>query len=162
MLLNLIGALDAPTAGTIRLNGQGPDHRVAPQRTMIRRHTVSFVFQSFSPTTPAQAGLLVPGTVRSHGRAVDVAAEVLPAGAAWTPQLSAGRLAGGLVLSRKAAADLSASIGSVVTFRHPQAVGGGLRTADTRVRVAGIDPSPMRTTPTWTPARRRRCSGCPG
>jgi hypothetical protein len=29
-----------------------------------------------------QAGLLVPGTVRSHGRSVDVAAEVLPAGAA--------------------------------------------------------------------------------
>jgi putative ABC transport system permease protein len=91
-----------------------------------------------------QAGLLVPGTVRSHGRSVDVAAEVLPAGAAWTPQLSAGRLAGGLVLSRKAAADLGAGVGSVVTFRHPQAVGGGLRTVDTPVRVAGIDPSPMR------------------
>ena len=91
-----------------------------------------------------QAGLLVPGTVRSHGRSVDVAAEVLPAGAAWTPQLSAGRLGGGLVLSRKAAADLGAGVGSVVTFRHPQAVGGGLRTADSQVRVAGIDPSPMR------------------
>jgi len=91
-----------------------------------------------------QAGLMVPGTVRSHGRSVDVAAEVLPAGAAWTPQLSAGRLGGGLVLSRKAAADLGAGLGSVVTFRHPQAVGGGLRTVDSPVRVTGIDPSPMR------------------
>jgi len=91
-----------------------------------------------------QAGLMVPGTVRSHGRSVDVAAEVLPAGAAWTPQLSAGRLGGGLVLSRKAAADLGAGLGSVVTFRHPQASGGGLRTADSQVPVAGIDASPMR------------------
>jgi putative ABC transport system permease protein len=91
-----------------------------------------------------QAGLLVPGTVRSHGRSVDVAAEVLPAGAAWTPRLSAGRLDGGLVLSRKAAADLGAVVGTVVTFRHPQAAGGGQRTADSPVRVAGIDASPMR------------------
>ena len=58
--------------------------------------------------------------------------------------LSVGRLAGGLVLSREAAADLGAGVGSVVTFRQPQAVGGGLRTADSPVRVAGIDPSPMR------------------
>ena len=91
-----------------------------------------------------QAGLLVPGTVRSHGRLVDVAAEVLPAGTAWTPRLSAGRLDGGLVLSRKAAADLGVGVGSMVTFRHPQASGGGQRTADSPVRVAGIDASPMR------------------
>jgi len=32
----------------------------------------------------------------------------------------------------------------VVTFRHPQATGGGLRTVDSPVRVVGIDPSPMR------------------
>jgi putative ABC transport system permease protein len=76
-----------------------------------------------------QAGLLVPGTVRSHGRPVDVAAEVLPAGAPRTPRLSAG---------------LGAGAGSVVTFRHPQAHDGGLRTADTQMRVAGTDPSPMR------------------
>jgi len=48
------------------------------------------------------------------------------------------------VLSRKAAADLGAGLGSVVTFRHPQASGGGLRTADSQVPVAGIDASPMR------------------
>ena len=48
------------------------------------------------------------------------------------------------MLSRKAAADLGARVGTVVTFRHPQAAGGGLRTADSPVRVAGIDPSPMR------------------
>jgi putative ABC transport system permease protein len=69
---------------------------------------------------------------------------LLLAEAAWTPRLSAGRLAGGLVLSRKAAAALGADVGSMVTFRHPQAASGGLRTADTQVRVAGIDASPMR------------------
>jgi ABC-type sugar transport system ATPase subunit len=47
-LLNLIGALDAPTAGTIRLNGQDLTTASRAQRTMIRRHTVSFVFQSFN------------------------------------------------------------------------------------------------------------------
>jgi putative ABC transport system permease protein len=91
-----------------------------------------------------QAGLMVPGTVHSHGRSVDVAAEALPPGAAWTPQLSAGHLSGGLVLSRKAAADLGADVGSMVTFRHPQAADGGLRMVSSPVRVAGIDPSPMR------------------
>ena len=91
-----------------------------------------------------QVGLMVPGTVRSHGRSVGVAAEVLPPGAVWTPLLSSGRLDGGLVLSRKAAADLGVRAGSVVTFRHPQTAAGGLRMVSTQVRVAGIDPSPMR------------------
>jgi putative ABC transport system permease protein len=109
-----------------------------------------------------QAGLIMPGTVRSHGRSVDVAVEVLPAGAIWTPPLSAGRLAGGLVLSRKAAADLGASLGSVVTFRHPQAAGNGLRTADSPVRVAGLDPSPMRSYAYLDSATAAALSGMPG
>jgi putative ABC transport system permease protein len=108
-----------------------------------------------------QAGLLVPGTVRSQGRSVDVAAEVLPDGAAWTPRLSVGRLDGGLVLSRKAAADLGARVGTVVTLRHPQAVGGGLRTADSPVRVAGIDPSPMRVYAYLDPATAAPLFGLP-
>jgi putative ABC transport system permease protein len=109
-----------------------------------------------------QAGLMVPGTVRSHGRSVDVAAEVLPAGAVWAPPLSAGRLAGGLVLSRKAAADLGVGVGSVVTFRHPQAAGNGLRTADSPVRVAGLDPSPMRAYAYLDSATAAALSGMPG
>jgi putative ABC transport system permease protein len=96
-------------------------------------------------------GLLVPGTVRAHGRSVGVAAEVLPPGAAWTPALSAGHLGGGLVLSRKAAADLGVGAGDVVTFRHPRAAAGGLVTASSVVRVTGIDPSPMRAFAYLTP-----------
>jgi putative ABC transport system permease protein len=91
-----------------------------------------------------QTGLLLPATVRSGGAAVDVAAEVLPATPAWTPTLTAGRLAGGIVLSGKAAADLHADVGSTVILQHQQAAPGGMRTAATKVIVSGIQPSPMR------------------
>jgi len=123
----------APARVTVSLDSYYPAHGAVV--TQVR---------ALPEAGAVQAGLLVPGTVRSHGRSVDVAAEVLPAGAAWTPRLSAGRLDGGLVLSRKAAADLGVGVGSMVTFRHPQASGGGQRTADSPVRVAGIDASPMR------------------
>jgi putative ABC transport system permease protein len=99
-----------------------------------------------------QPGLLVPGTVRAHGASVGVAAEVLPPGAIWTPALSAGRLTGGLVLSRKAAADLGVRAGDLVTFRHPRAAAGGLVTVSSVVRVAGVDPDPMRAFAYLSPA----------
>ena len=47
-LLNLIGALDVPTEGTIRLDGVDVGAASARQRFAIRRRTVSFVFQSFN------------------------------------------------------------------------------------------------------------------
>ncbi|HET7243848.1 MAG TPA: ABC transporter permease [Streptosporangiaceae bacterium] len=109
-----------------------------------------------------QPGLLVPGTVRAHGQAVGVAAQVLPPGAAWTPALSAGHLTGGLVLSRKAAADLSVGPGDLVTFRHPRAAAGGLVTVSSTLRVAGIDPNPMRALAYLTPATAAPLLRLPG
>lgn len=47
-LLNLVGALDAPTAGSVRLGGRELAGAARAQRAAIRRHTVSFVFQSFN------------------------------------------------------------------------------------------------------------------
>jgi putative ABC transport system permease protein len=91
-----------------------------------------------------QTGLLLPATIRGGGGIVDVAAEVLPAAPVWTPSLDGGRLDGGIVLSRKAAADLHAGVGSTVILQHQQAAPGGMRTAATKVRVSGIHPSPMR------------------
>lgn len=91
-----------------------------------------------------QAGIMVSGTVSGRGPAVNVIADVIPPDAVWGPELTAGRLAGGLVLSRKAAADIGAGVGSVITFRHPRPAGGGIRLVSSRVRVAGIDPSPLR------------------
>ena len=109
-----------------------------------------------------QAGLLVPGTVRAHGTSVGVAAEVLPPGGLWAPALSAGHLTGGLVLSAKAAADLGVSPGDLVTFRHPRAAAGGLVTVADPVRVAGIDPNPMRAFAYLTPATATPLFGLAG
>lgn len=148
-LVTIVGLLDTFRA-TLDTAAAGL-LRAAPDRVTVSLDsyypaagTVTAQVRALPQAGAVQAGLLIPGTVRSHGRSVDVAAEVLPVGAAWTPRLSAGRLGGGLVLSRKAAADLGTAVGSVVTFRHPRTDGGGLRTADSQVRVAGIDPSPMR------------------
>jgi putative ABC transport system ATP-binding protein len=78
-LLNLIGALDAPTAGTIRLNGQDLTTASRPQRTMIRRHTVSFVFQSFNlfPGLTALENVQFGADVAGRAGAQEVAREAL-------------------------------------------------------------------------------------
>jgi putative ABC transport system permease protein len=91
-----------------------------------------------------QTGLLIPATIRSGAHSVKIATEVLPHAPSWTPSLISGRLAGGLVLARKAAADLQVRVGDTVVLRHPVMVRGGMRTAVSRVAVAGIHPSPMR------------------
>jgi predicted ABC-type transport system involved in lysophospholipase L1 biosynthesis ATPase subunit len=78
-LLNLIGALDAPTAGTIRLNGQDLTTASRAQRMMIRRHTVSFVFQSFNlfPGLTALENVQFGADVAGRAGAAEVAWEVL-------------------------------------------------------------------------------------
>ena len=75
MLLNLIGALDAPTAGTIRLNGR---NLTTASRAMIRRHTVSFVFQSFNlfPGLTALENVQFGADVAPRAGAPEVAREV--------------------------------------------------------------------------------------
>jgi putative ABC transport system ATP-binding protein len=47
-LLNIIGALDAPTAGRVRIAGQDITHMSRHARGEVRRHTVSFIFQTFN------------------------------------------------------------------------------------------------------------------
>lgn len=46
-LLHLIGLLDAPTAGRIRINGRDASRMNDLQRTMARRKNLGFVFQAF-------------------------------------------------------------------------------------------------------------------
>jgi putative ABC transport system ATP-binding protein len=46
-LLNLIGALDAPSAGSYRLDGREVTTLSEPERVQLRRDQVGFVFQSF-------------------------------------------------------------------------------------------------------------------
>jgi len=47
-LLNLIGALDSPSEGTIRVAGIEITHLSPRELFEFRRHTVSFIFQSFN------------------------------------------------------------------------------------------------------------------
>jgi putative ABC transport system permease protein len=141
----------APARVTVSLDSYYP--AAGPVVTAVRR---------LPAAGKVQAGLMVPGTIRAHGTSVDVAAEVLPPRAIWTPALSAGRLTGGVVLSRKAAADLGAGVGDYVTLRHPRATAGGLATVSSPVRVAGIDPSPMRAVAYLSPATAAPMFGLAG
>src|SRR5215467_2571550 len=131
----------APARVTVSLDSYYPV--TSPVVTAVRR---------LPAAGDVQAGLMVPGTVRAQGKSVDVAAEVLPPRAVWTPALSAGRLTGGLVLSRKAATDLGVRAGDVVTFRHPRAAADGVVIVSSPVPVVGIDPTPMRAFAYLTPA----------
>ncbi len=46
-LLNILGGLDLPTGGTVRVQGQDLAALSPRQRVLLRRETVGFVFQSF-------------------------------------------------------------------------------------------------------------------
>ena len=46
-LLNCIGALDAPTSGTILIDGQNLFSMKEEKRTIFRRRNIGFIFQSF-------------------------------------------------------------------------------------------------------------------
>ncbi len=47
-LLNMIGALDTPTSGSVRVGGVDVSGASQADRAMLRRHTVSFIFQTFN------------------------------------------------------------------------------------------------------------------
>jgi putative ABC transport system ATP-binding protein len=46
-LLNIVGGLDTPTSGQVLVGGQDVSAMPARERTLLRRSTVSFIFQSF-------------------------------------------------------------------------------------------------------------------
>ncbi|MGB9373888.1 MAG: ABC transporter ATP-binding protein [Jiangellales bacterium] len=78
-LLNMLGALDMPTAGTVRVNGVDISHASREARRLVRRSTVSFVFQSFNIFPGLTAAENVQFGADAAGRAdsSDVAGEVL-------------------------------------------------------------------------------------
>jgi len=77
-LLNLIGALDSPTAGSIVVAGQDITRAGRAELARFRRHTVSFIFQTFNlfPGLTAlenvQFGADVGGHSDGRARAIDV------------------------------------------------------------------------------------------
>ncbi|HEX6853688.1 MAG TPA: ABC transporter ATP-binding protein [Streptosporangiaceae bacterium] len=78
-LLNLVGALDAPTAGTIRLAGRDLTAASRAERAQIRRHTVSFIFQSFNlfPALTALENVQFGADVAGRPGAAGIARTVL-------------------------------------------------------------------------------------
>lgn len=61
-LLNLIGGIDAPTAGEIRIGGQVINRLDDHARTLFRRRNIGFVFQAFNliPTLTALENVMLP------------------------------------------------------------------------------------------------------
>jgi putative ABC transport system ATP-binding protein len=78
-LLNVIGALDTATAGSVRIAGRDVTHASRAERFAIRRRTVSFVFQSFNlfPGLTALENVQFGADVAGRDRAVDVARDAL-------------------------------------------------------------------------------------
>jgi putative ABC transport system ATP-binding protein len=78
-LLNLIGALDSPTEGRVVIGGRDITHASRKELFRFRRHTVSFVFQTFNlfPTLTALENVEFGADVAHRPAAHDTASEVL-------------------------------------------------------------------------------------
>ena len=61
-LLNIVGGLDAPTRGTVRVAGRDVTAMTERERLLLRRSTVAFIFQSFGliPTLSAAENVGIP------------------------------------------------------------------------------------------------------
>ncbi|MBV9865315.1 MAG: ABC transporter ATP-binding protein [Abitibacteriaceae bacterium] len=61
-LLNLLGCMDAPTSGTLRITGQEVQGLSDQQRTRLRREQIGFVFQHFGlmPTLTVAENIALP------------------------------------------------------------------------------------------------------
>jgi putative ABC transport system ATP-binding protein len=70
-LLNIIGGLDSPTCGEVVVGGRNMSAMAARERTMLRRSTVSFIFQSFGliPMLTAAENVGIPLRITGTPRA---------------------------------------------------------------------------------------------
>ena len=61
-LLNIVGGLDRPDSGTVRVDGQDVTAMCEGERVRLRRETVAFIFQSFGllPVLSAAENVGVP------------------------------------------------------------------------------------------------------
>ena len=70
-LLNMVGGLDSPTSGEVHVGGRNIAAMTARERTMLRRSTVSFIFQSFGliPMLTAAENVGIPLRINGTQRA---------------------------------------------------------------------------------------------
>jgi putative ABC transport system ATP-binding protein len=70
-LLNMVGGLDSPTSGEVFVGGRNIAAMSARERTMLRRSTVSFIFQSFGliPMLTAAENVGIPLRIAGRRRA---------------------------------------------------------------------------------------------
>lgn len=78
-LLNLIGALDSPTTGRVRIAGQDVTNASRSERFGFRRETVSFIFQTFNlfPGLTALENVQFGADVAGRAQPVEIAGEML-------------------------------------------------------------------------------------
>jgi len=70
-LLNMVGGLDTPTTGVVLVGGRDVSAMPARDRTLLRRSTISFIFQSFGliPMLTAAENVGIPLRIASTPRA---------------------------------------------------------------------------------------------
>jgi putative ABC transport system ATP-binding protein len=70
-LLNIVGGLDTPTSGMVLVGGRNVAAMPARERTLLRRSTVSFIFQSFGliPMLTAAENVGIPLRIAGTPRA---------------------------------------------------------------------------------------------
>ena len=95
----------------------------------------------------AEPGLNTGGYLVGEGKTIGVSISMVDLDSALSapPAIAARHLAaGGIIVSKKAAADLGVRVGERVTLRHPRRVGTGFRFVDTRLPITAVHASPYR------------------
>ncbi|MCX6131131.1 MAG: ABC transporter ATP-binding protein [Proteobacteria bacterium] len=66
-LLNILGLLDAPSTGTVLLNGQTISYEDYDRLAVIRSRSISFIFQAFNlnPVLTLEENVMVPLMIRA-------------------------------------------------------------------------------------------------